>query len=183
VLSNSLELCIVRATTESAPNWTFKMDYGFVTVELGLSRNVAGVADRRTHIRSDACHRIESLQLNHGFETSLSRKEIVSPFSHTCFCGAFVYLKSFVIKPSLPLFGVPTELGACRTNAKKEKIKRNRENMRKFSSGSTGGRRGTSRRKLLKKVLSTKARQEESEFIANCFTTVPAPGVVADTKK
>ena len=61
-------------------------------------------------------------------------------------------------------------LFSCRTNAKKEKIKRNRENMRKFK---TGGRRGVSRRKLLKKGQASKARQEEAEFIAKCFTTVP----------
>ena len=63
-------------------------------------------------------------------------------------------------------------LFSCRTNAKKEKIKRNRENMRKFK---TSGRRGTSRRKIMKKALSTKARQDESEFIAKCFISTPAP--------
>jgi len=61
-------------------------------------------------------------------------------------------------------------LFACRVSAKKEKLKRNRENMRKFK---TGGRRGTSRRKLLKKAQSSKARQDESEFIAKCFLTTP----------
>jgi len=80
--------------------------------------------------------------------------------------SAFVPRLSFT--PRLATFG----LDACRQNAKKEKIKRNRENMRKFK---TGGRKGTSRRKLLKKAQSSKARQEESEFIAKCFTTVPAP--------
>jgi hypothetical protein len=55
-------------------------------------------------------------------------------------------------------------------NAKKEKLKRNRENMRKFKSG---GRRGLSRRKILKKAQSSKARQEEAEFITKCFITVP----------
>jgi hypothetical protein len=57
-------------------------------------------------------------------------------------------------------------------NAKKEKIKRNRENMRKFASP---GKRGTSRRKTLKKILSNKARQTENEFIAKCFITGPPP--------
>ena len=66
-----------------------------------------------------------------------------------------------------------TSLFASRVNAKKEKIKRNRENMRKFSSP---GKRGTSRRKILKKAQSSKARQEEMEFIAKCFITGPAPG-------
>jgi hypothetical protein len=61
---------------------------------------------------------------------------------------------------------------SCRTNAKKEKIKRNRENMRKFK---TGGRKGLSRRKLLKKAQSSRARQLEAEFIAKCFLTIPAP--------
>ena len=68
--------------------------------------------------------------------------------------------------------GSSTSLFACRVNAKKEKIKRNRENMRKFK---TGGRKGTSRRKVLKKIQSSKARQSEAEFIAKCFSTVPAP--------
>lgn len=67
-------------------------------------------------------------------------------------------------------------LAACRTNAKKEKIKRNRENMRKFkTSGGSGGRKGLSRRKLLKKAQSSRARQTEAEFIAKCYLTVPAP--------
>lgn len=70
------------------------------------------------------------------------------------------------------IFDTTTSLEASRTNAKKEKIKRNRENMRKFK---TGGRKGTSRRKLIKKALSSKARQTENEFIAKCFITVPPP--------
>ena len=72
-----------------------------------------------------------------------------------------------------------TELFGCRTNAKKEKIKRNRENMRKFK---TGGRKGLSRRKLLKKAQSARARQEEAEFVAKCFQTVPAPSSEDDDK-
>jgi hypothetical protein len=73
-----------------------------------------------------------------------------------------------------------TPLFACRSNAKKEKIKRNRENMRKFK---TTGRKGTTRRKLLKKAQASKARQEESEFISKCFITVPAPNSEDDSKK
>jgi hypothetical protein len=69
---------------------------------------------------------------------------------------------------------------ASRTNAKKEKIKRNRENMRKFK---TTGRKGTSRRKILKKAQSSKARQEEAEFIAKCYITTAAPIVEDDGKK
>uniref|UniRef100_A0A7S3P5K8 50S ribosomal protein L35 n=1 Tax=Amphora coffeiformis TaxID=265554 RepID=A0A7S3P5K8_9STRA len=67
---------------------------------------------------------------------------------------------------------VDTSLFSCRTNAKKEKIKRNRENMRKFK---TTGKKGTSRRKTMKKALSTRARQSENEFISKCFITVPPP--------
>ena len=63
---------------------------------------------------------------------------------------------------------------SCRTNAKKEKIKRNRDNMRKFKKST--GRRGLSRRKLMKKALASKARQEEAEFISKCYITIPAAG-------
>jgi hypothetical protein len=62
-------------------------------------------------------------------------------------------------------------------NAKKEKIKRNRENMRKFSSP---GRRGMSRRKILKKAQASKARQLENEFIAKCYLTGPSPNEDAE---
>jgi len=72
-----------------------------------------------------------------------------------------------------------TSLEGCRTNAKKEKIKRNRDNMRKFK---TTGRRGLSRRKLLKKAQASKARQSESEFIAQCFITMPPPNADDDNK-
>ena len=71
-----------------------------------------------------------------------------------------------------PALATSTELSACRINAKKQKIKRNRENMRKFRSP---GKKGTSRRKILKKAQSNKARQLENEFIAKCFTTGPVP--------
>ncbi len=84
------------------------------------------------------------------------------------------HTKAFAPRPAFfkPALVSSTELLASRINAKKEKIKRNRENMRKFS---TPGRRGTSRRKTLKKVLSSRARQSENEFIAKCFITGPAP--------
>lgn len=88
-----------------------------------------------------------------------------------------VLLSSQAFAPHLALTRTSTvsmePLFASRTNAKKEKIKRNRENMRKFK---TTGRRGTTRRKIMKKALSTRARQEESEFIAKCFITGPTPG-------
>eukprot|EP00563_Minutocellus_polymorphus_P009630 CAMPEP_0181020190 /NCGR_PEP_ID=MMETSP1070-20121207/316_1 /TAXON_ID=265543 /ORGANISM="Minutocellus polymorphus, Strain NH13" /LENGTH=130 /DNA_ID=CAMNT_0023096983 /DNA_START=462 /DNA_END=855 /DNA_ORIENTATION=- len=63
-----------------------------------------------------------------------------------------------------------TELEACRVNAKKEKRQRNRENMRKFAK-----RGKTSRKKMMRKVASQQARQEENEFLAKCFMTVPPP--------
>ena len=77
--------------------------------------------------------------------------------------------RAFFVKPAL----VPsTTLFACRTNAKKEKRQRNRENMRKFA---TPGRKGLSKRKLLKKAQAAKARQSEAEFIAKCFITDQGP--------
>jgi hypothetical protein len=54
---------------------------------------------------------------------------------------------------------VPSSTGldmASRINAKVEKRKRNRENMRKFKKG---GRRGTSKKKMMRKVFSSAARQ------------------------
>lgn len=45
--------------------------------------------------------------------------------------------------------------------------------MRKFKTG--GGKKGISRRKLMKKALSSAARQEEAEFISKCYLTVPGP--------
>jgi hypothetical protein len=49
--------------------------------------------------------------------------------------------------------------------------------MRKFS---TPGRRGTSRRKILKKAQASKERQRENEFIAQCYITGPAPNEDVD---
>eukprot|EP00751_Fragilariopsis_kerguelensis_P006045 CAMPEP_0170794474 /NCGR_PEP_ID=MMETSP0733-20121128/23425_1 /TAXON_ID=186038 /ORGANISM="Fragilariopsis kerguelensis, Strain L26-C5" /LENGTH=50 /DNA_ID=CAMNT_0011143929 /DNA_START=289 /DNA_END=441 /DNA_ORIENTATION=- len=40
--------------------------------------------------------------------------------------------------------------------------------MRKFS---TPGKRGMSRRKVLKKAQASEARQKENEFISKCFIT------------
>merc|ERR1711966_310229 len=65
-----------------------------------------------------------------------------------------------------------TSLDASRINAKQEKRKRNRENMRKFKKG---GRKGTSKKKLMRKAASGAQRQVENEFIAKCFLTVPPP--------
>ena len=50
--------------------------------------------------------------------------------------------------------------------------------MRKFKTG--GGKKGVSRRKLMKKALSSSARQEEAEFIAKCYLTVPGPSTGED---
>lgn len=44
--------------------------------------------------------------------------------------------------------------------------------MRKFKKG---GRRGTSRKKMMRKMQSGAQRQIENEFIAKCFMTVPPP--------
>ena len=73
---------------------------------------------------------------------------------------------------SRPALASTTSLDASRVNAKQEKRKRNRENMRKFKKG---GRRGTSRKKMMRKIQSSAQRQVENEFIAKCFMTVPAP--------
>ena len=62
------------------------------------------------------------------------------------FPQAFAPFPSFVGKSAL---ATSTALDACRVNAKKEKRKRNRENMRKFQQ-----KRGTSRRKIMKKLRS-----------------------------
>jgi hypothetical protein len=92
---------------------------------------------------------------------------------------AFIPRLSFVPQHiATPVSTRTTPLFACRTNAKKEKIKRNRENMRKFKTG--GGKKGISRRKLMKKALSSSARQDEAEFIAKCYLTVPAPASAGD---
>ena len=95
----------------------------------------------------------------------------IHSFSRTlCF---FFYLtlsnpiQAFAVRPIVSLSS-PTALFGCRVNAKKEKIKRNRENMRKFS---TPGKRGMSRRKILKKAQASEARQKENEFITKCFIT------------
>mmetsp|Transcript_55377 Transcript_55377/g.134491 ORF Transcript_55377/g.134491 Transcript_55377/m.134491 type:complete len:107 (-) Transcript_55377:423-743(-) len=89
--------------------------------------------------------------------------------------AALFSVDAFTVRPTFSSTqpASSTLLESCRRNAKKEKIKRNRENMRKFS---TPGRRGTSRRKVLKKALATKARQEESEFISKCFITTQGDG-------
>jgi hypothetical protein len=96
-------------------------------------------------------------------------------FLHFCPCFFPFNLQAFTVRPVLPSTfstSTTTSLFASRVNAKKLKIKRNRENMRKFA---TPGRRGTSRRKILKRAQASKARQEENEFIAKCFITGPAP--------
>ena len=81
--------------------------------------------------------------------------------------------QSFV--PFVPLTSVAstttaTPLFACRVNAKKEKRMRNKENMRKFQK-----KRGSSRRRLMKKIASGAARQTEMEFVAKLFQTMEGP--------
>ncbi|KAL7548181.1 hypothetical protein ACHAWF_011475 [Thalassiosira exigua] len=82
--------------------------------------------------------------------------------------------QAFVVPPAgqPALLVSTTSLEASRLNAKQEKRKRNRENMRKFKKG---GRKGTSRKKMMRKMQSSAARQVENEFIAKCFITVPPP--------
>eukprot|EP01082_Thalassiosira_pseudonana_P009244 g8218.t1 g8218 contig29:27121-27938(-) len=81
--------------------------------------------------------------------------------------------QAFVASPlSRPALTTTTSLDASRINAKQEKRKRNRENMRKFKKG---GKRGTSKKKMMRKMQSGIARQTENEFIAKCFMTVPPP--------
>ncbi|GMH69375.1 hypothetical protein TrRE_jg6176 [Triparma retinervis] len=63
-----------------------------------------------------------------------------------------------------------TSLFASRVNAKKEKRLRNRDNMRQFKT-----KRGSSRRRLMKKIASNAARQSEMEFVAKLFQTVEGP--------
>ena len=70
-----------------------------------------------------------------------------------------------------------TELEACRVNAKKEKRQRNRENMRKFQR-----KKGTSRKKTMRKAQSSAGRQLEAEFLAKCFITIPPPEAGGDDR-
>ena len=44
--------------------------------------------------------------------------------------------------------------------------------MRKFK---TGGKKGITRRKMMKKIEAGKARQEENVFISKCFITIAPP--------
>eukprot|EP00590_Aulacoseira_subarctica_P003006 CAMPEP_0172419044 /NCGR_PEP_ID=MMETSP1064-20121228/5476_1 /TAXON_ID=202472 /ORGANISM="Aulacoseira subarctica , Strain CCAP 1002/5" /LENGTH=109 /DNA_ID=CAMNT_0013158291 /DNA_START=69 /DNA_END=398 /DNA_ORIENTATION=- len=94
---------------------------------------------------------------------------------------AFIGSEGFGTLPSFvgraALVTSTTSLDACRVNAKKEKRKRNRENMRKFMT------RGTSRRKMMKKLRSNDALRLEAEFIAKCFTTVPPAADVVDASR
>ena len=73
-----------------------------------------------------------------------------------------------------------TSLDASRLNAKIEKRKRNRDNMRKFQKG---GKKGMSKKKMMRKMQSSAARQVENEFIAKCFMTIPPPAPVEEPKE
>jgi hypothetical protein len=86
------------------------------------------------------------------------------------------HTQAFVVpsigRPALLAASTSTSLDASRINAKQEKRKRNRENMRKFKKG---GKKGTSKKKMMRKLQSGAARQVENEFIAKCFMTVSPP--------
>ncbi|GMH70286.1 hypothetical protein TrVE_jg14202 [Triparma verrucosa] len=77
---------------------------------------------------------------------------------------------SFVSSPVPLRSHSSTFLSASRVNAKKEKRLRNKDNMRKFQR-----KRGSSRRRLMKKVASNAARQGEMEFVAKLFQHVEGP--------
>lgn len=49
--------------------------------------------------------------------------------------------------------------------------------MRKFKKG---GKRGTSRKKMMRSIQSRAQRVVENEFIAKCFLTVPPPPNASD---
>jgi len=87
-----------------------------------------------------------------------------------------LHTQAFVVpsigRPALLAASTSTSLDASRINAKQEKRKRNRENMRKFKKG---GKKGTSKKKMMRKLQSGAARQVENEFIAKCFMTVSPP--------
>lgn len=95
-----------------------------------------------------------------NLKISCTRKSwVVLPPNALLTRSFFHLIQAFAPRPLVSAKSI-TALAACRTNAKKEKIKRNRENMRKFR---TGGKRGISRRKALKKQQSAQMRQEENE--------------------
>ena len=80
---------------------------------------------------------------------------------------AAISTQAFVV-PSIgqsALATTSTSLDASCITAKIEKRKRNRENMRKFKKG---GKKGTSRKKMMRKIQSSAARQV-SVFFANNF--------------
>ncbi|GMI21600.1 hypothetical protein TrCOL_g7405 [Triparma columacea] len=81
-----------------------------------------------------------------------------------------VFSNAFVPQALSPTRTPPFPLFASRVNAKKEKRLRNRDNMRQFKS-----KRGSSRRRLMKKLASNAERQGEMEFVAKLFQTVEGP--------
>ena len=101
-------------------------------------------------------------------------------------CYVFLTHIQYIIPISLPLkneqaFVVPsigqpalttstTSLDASRLNAKQEKRKRNRENMRKFKKG---GRKGTSRKKMMRKLQSSAQRQVSCLFANYIYIWYP----------
>jgi adenylate kinase len=92
-------------------------------------------------------------------------------FTHFLFLSHTTQIiKAFAPVPTFStrsITSTTTELEACRVNAKKEKRIRNRDNMRKFKK-----RGKISRKKMMRKLASNEARQQENEFIVKCFTSI-----------
>jgi hypothetical protein len=74
-------------------------------------------------------------------------------------------------RPALLAASTGTSLDASRINAKQEKRKRNRENMRKFKKG---GKKGTSKKKMMRKLQSGAARQ-----VGGLFSSCVVPRFVS----
>ena len=93
------------------------------------------------------CHRPQKSFQTHGLTCSLSNHKN----------------QGFVVAPvGQPALASTTALDASRINAKQEKRKRNRENMRKFKKG---GRKGTSKKKLMRKAASGAQRQVSDVWV------------------
>lgn len=92
------------------------------------------------------------------------------------FAVAALYTQAFAPVPTFSVGQSSTSLDSCRTNAKKEKRLRNRDNMRKFQ------RRGGSRKRVIKKELASQERQKENEFIAKCFVTTDPINIEEEKK-
>lgn len=87
---------------------------------------------------------------------------------------AFAPLPASLARHAAAASSTPTvALEACRTNAKKEKRERNRENMRKYKKNV--GKKATSAGKTRRAEQSKVRRATLSEFVAKLFiTTAPS---------